>query len=219
MIKVLLFDAANTLIFKPDLLIRIATVLEKHQHLVDVNTLRSKHKLVSEIINFPDRTDRNFYEHFNTELILSLGILPNKEILDDVFTACSYLPWEPFEDCKSLNELSLPKCVLSNFNSGLNELMDKLIPDCFTHYIVSESVGCRKPDIEFYNLATQKLGVEPHEIVYFGDSLKLDVMPAQKCGMNAILIDRFNEFTNFKNRISTFEQIPGVIDKLNKQSS
>ncbi|MCD6068723.1 MAG: hypothetical protein K0S33_3549 [Bacteroidetes bacterium] len=219
MIKALLFDAANTLIYKPDLLDRIDTVLKKHGYEVNKELLRSRHKLVSEIIHFPDRTDSSFYEHFNSELLLSLGILPDKHLLDDVFSACTYLPWHLFEDCKELNALALPKYVLSNFNTGLDELMNRLMPGCFEGYIVSEKEGCRKPDTRFYELAIQKLGVKPGEIAYVGDSLKLDIIPARKCGMNAILIDRFGDFSNFEHRMNSFGQMQGIIDTLNKQSA
>lgn len=202
--KLLLVDAANTIIHKPELWNRIINVLSQHDIHVDEKILKTHHKLLSEIIHFPDRTDANFYKNFNSELLLSLGILPNETLLDDIYSACTYLPWNSFSDTDILKDLPIKKAVLSNFKTSLNETLDPLFGDTFDFVITSESKGVAKPDIAFYKAIFDYTDALPEEILYIGDSLKLDVIPAQSLGIHSMLIDREDIYKYCKNRILSF---------------
>ena len=206
--KVVLFDAANTLIYKPQLFEKLNSVLLSHHYNIPLDTLKGQHKLLSEIINFPDKTSKSFYQEFNAELLISLGIIPTEVLLDDIFTACTFLDWKAFDDTKFVADLSQIKAVLSNFNSKLDTILEGLIGEnIFSEIIISEMENVRKPSIDFYELAVEKLQVAPNEILYIGDSLKLDIIPAQKVGMRTLLIDREQHFPFAKNRINSFEEI------------
>ncbi len=206
--KILLLDAANTIIHKPNLWVKIIEVFNQHHLQINLEKLKYHHKLISEIINFPDRTDEEFYNYFNSELLISLGVLPNNDILKDLFSSCSYLPWEVFEDVKELNKLDIPKVVLSNFNNTLENLLTKLIGDnIFTDIIVSEKESIRKPSIDFYKMVLKRHCVQPSEILYIGDSIKLDIIPATKIGFNSLLIDRDDFYPNVKNKIRNFGDV------------
>ncbi len=206
--RIILFDAANTLIYKPTLYYKIQSVLAKYSYEIEEEKLQYHHKLLSEIINFPDRTSKEFYKDFNTELLLSLGIIPSEEILNEIFTACSYLEWKAFDDLFILHELPVKKAVLSNFNSNLGNILERLVgKNIFSEIIISENENFRKPSLEFYELALKKLNVDPEEVLYIGDSLKLDIIPAKKLGFKTLLIDRQNIFSNFTDRISNMKDI------------
>lgn len=210
--KVLLFDAANTLIYKPSLWVRIQEVLTKHQYTIDDKELKLKHKLISEIINFPDRTSKEFYADFNSELLLSLGIIPTDELQEDLFNNCTYQPWQAFEDCKFLSELNITKAIVSNFNSSLFDLIGDLIgKDVFDEIIISENEKKRKPSLAFYQIAIEKLGVNPEDILYIGDSLKLDIIPAKNLGINTLLIDRDSVYQYPLEKISSFEELKNYL--------
>lgn len=45
-----------------------------------------------------------------------------------------------------------------------------------------------KPDPAVFMYALQQLGIAPHEALYIGDNLKRDYLPAEKVGMNPLLI-------------------------------
>src|SRR3954471_5882027 len=94
--KYILFDAANTLIHKPAVWEKMPAVLERHGITIAIDKLKYNHKLLSEIIDFPDRTSCEFYTEFNRQLLLSLGIIPTPALLDELFSACKGLPWEKF---------------------------------------------------------------------------------------------------------------------------
>lgn len=205
--KLLLVDAANTIIHKPELWQRILNVLNLHGYTVEEKLLKYHHKLLSEIIHFPDRTDKQFYQIFNSELLLSLGIVPDEHLLDDIYSACTYLPWNSFSDTDILKDLPIKKAVLSNFKTSLNETLDPLFGDTFDFIITSESKGVAKPDIAFYKTIFEYTDISPEEILYIGDSLKLDVIPAQSLGIHSMLIDRENIYKYCKNRILSFHDL------------
>ena len=210
--KYLLFDAANTLIYKPNLWERILKVLQDNGYKINETELKLRHKLLSEIINFPDTTSRDFYEEFNSELLMALGIIPNKNLLKELFEACSYLPWKAFDDCEEIKKLNIKKAVVSNFNSSLQEKLEGLIGEnIFDEYIVSEKENLRKPSLEFYTRALEKLNAEAGEIIYIGDSLKLDIIPAKKLGIKALLIDRDDIYPSAKDRITNFSEIKNYL--------
>jgi putative hydrolase of the HAD superfamily len=210
--RYLLFDAANTLIHKPALWDNMGNVLKKHGHQIEKVTLQQQHKTISEIIRSPDWTDAAFYHNFNSELLYALGILPTKELLNDIFLACKNLPWEVYEDTAVLKALDTPKAILSNFNNTLTAKINEWLPGVFTHVFTSDELQSAKPDIVFYKKAIELLGVPAHDILYIGDSLKLDIAPATAAGMNAWLIDRQNSFPSFPKRLQSLNQIHDILN-------
>lgn len=210
-IKYLLFDVSGTLLHKPSLFEVLWKVLKEHGCEVEKSELMHKHKLISEIIHFPDKTSESFYKMFNAELLYSIGILPNELLLEDIFNACTYLPWEKYEDTTVLNQINLPMGIISNFNSSLKEKLNHFFGDIFETIIVSEEVGIAKPSLAFYKKAIEKISVSPENILYIGDSLKLDVEPAITLGMNTLLIDRGTNWPNSKYAIKDLNQILNYI--------
>lgn len=190
MVKAVFFDVANTLLDKPDLYSKIEAVLLQYGNTVDRELLIQRHRLLSEIIAFPDRTSARFYQTFNSELLLMLGILPEEKLVNDIFEACRYLPWSAFQDVACLKELPLPKGVISNWDKTLYEKLNELIDVSFDWVLGSENVGVRKPDIGFYKNMLELTGYQASEVLYIGDSIKLDIQPARKLGIRAVLIDR-----------------------------
>ncbi len=208
---IILFDAANTLIHKPLLFRKVEEVLNEFGYKVEREVLRRNHKFVSELIIFPDRTSKEFYMTFNKEWLNSLGLIPTKVMLDAVFSACSYLPWEKFDDTDMLEKLDTQFAVLSNFHGGLNSILEQQFGALFQELLVSENENVRKPNIEFYKRAMSKLKVKPEDILYIGDSIKLDLEPALKVGMNAYLIDRYNDYPYCKKRLSSLHELKELL--------
>lgn len=206
-IKYIYFDVAGTLLHKPVFYTTVLSVLKEAGYGTTLQDLKLKHKILSETIHFPDRTDRDFYKMFNTELLFSLGILPDDALLTKVFESCTYLPWEKFDDTTILSELSLPLGVASNFNSTLKEKLNGFFGPIFTDVLVSEEVGVAKPSLEFYKKAIEASGVSPENILYIGDSPKLDVMPAIALSMKPLLIDRDGIFRDSPYRLESMNDI------------
>ena len=208
MIEYILFDAANTLIHKPDLWNKMDEVLKNHGFKVNQKELKLKHKLLSEFIKFPDVTSELFYNKFNTELLNSLGIVENEELLLDIFNNCTYLPWKAFHDTKFINNYNCEIGVLSNFNMKLNSILEQELPYLkFKNIFISEEEKVSKPNLKFFEIAIKKIGIAPEKILYIGDSLKLDIIPALKMGLQVKLIDREETYKSSKYCLNSFENI------------
>lgn len=81
------------------------------------------------------------------------------------------------------------------FSLGLltngNSYPDKLgLAERFEFIVVAQDHDVWKPDPEFYELAIQRAGVAPEEILHVGDRLDNDVLPARRAGMNVVWLNR-----------------------------
>ena len=57
----------------------------------------------------------------------------------------------------------------------------------FTHVVESSKVGCRKPEVRFYELACDVTGVPPAACVFL-DDLGINLKPARAMGMTTIKV-------------------------------
>jgi putative hydrolase of the HAD superfamily len=213
MIKYILFDVSGTLLYKPDVINNIYTILNSNGINVNLKTLIYNHKVLTETIIFPDRTNKSFYNNFNAQLIYSIGAIPNNHLLEQIYKECTYKPWVKFEDTDILSELNLPLGILSNFNSTLEDKLFLFFDNIFKHVLVSEVLKVAKPDIKFFEKALEIINLNPDEILYIGDSVKLDIEPAKKVGFNTLLIDRdcFYSKSSGINIINNLSQIKDFI--------
>ena len=209
----ILFDVAGTLLYKPSFFDKILIILKDNGYEIKKEDFILKHKLLSETIKFPDRTDKEFYNFFNEELLYSLGVLPNNTLLNKIFTNCSYLPWEKFDDTEVLEKIKQPIGIISNFNNTLRSKLDASFDISFRNIIVSEEIGISKPDIEFYKRALEIIDVDPKKILYIGDSVKLDLYPATLCGIDTLVIDRDDFYPSLETKISKLEHIIEYINE------
>lgn len=203
----ILFDVAGTLLHKPSFFDEILVILKANGYKITKEEFILKHKLLSETIKFPDRTDKEFYNFFNEELLYSLGVLPNSTFLDKIFTNCSYLPWEKYEDTLVLGKIKQPIGIISNFNNTLRNKLDASFDISFCDIIVSEEIGISKPDVEFYKRALEIIDVDANKILYIGDSVKLDLHPATLCGIDTLIIDRDDFYPSLGAKISNLNHI------------
>jgi len=207
-IRALFLDVANTLLHKPQLYPEIHRILSKFGHQVPLSSIIYHHRIISEIIVFPDKTSHEFYFEFNSHLLRSFGIIPSIEITDELFNACSYLPWKAFDDVSHLKSISLPIGILSNWDDSLRTHLSKVI-DIEPKWILgSKEFKIRKPSLDFFKLAVNVSTFKFEEVAYVGDSLRLDIEPALKLGLAAFLIDRDNLFpTATVNKIKHFGEL------------
>ncbi len=206
--KYLFFDVANTLLHKPLLIPRICETLEQFAIKVDPALVKERHKLVSEIIPFPAKTSQEFYRTFNAEVLLALGIIPTGELLDAIFKNCTYLEWARFDDTGILDAIPVPLGIISNWDRTISEKLSSFFTVAFCSITASAEKGCAKPDPALYQHVLDSLDCRPDEILYVGDSIKLDIIPATALGINAILIDRDNMYPWFNGaRITSLHQL------------
>jgi putative hydrolase of the HAD superfamily len=63
----------------------------------------------------------------------------------------------------------------------------RAVLELFTVVVESSKVGCRKPDPRFFEIACDRLGIEPSEAVFL-DDLGINLKPARAMGMTTIKV-------------------------------
>lgn len=95
-------------------------------------------------------------------------------------------------DCLPLVEQLSEKyeCALvSNFYGNLSAvLQDFGMGRCFRTVIDSAVEGVRKPDPAIFQLAIDRMGLRPEDVIVIGDSYQKDILPARSLGCQAIWI-------------------------------
>jgi FMN phosphatase YigB (HAD superfamily) len=210
--RAIFFDVAHTLLEKPAVMPSLVQALQRHGVHVPRDELQARHRLLMEAIIFPDRTSREFYADFNAALLRSIGALPTPALLDDMFSSCSYLPWAPFADASALERLPLPLGILSNWDDSLPQKLGEHFKVRFEWILGSAAQGVRKPSADFYRLVLEHTGLDAGDIVYVGDSMRLDIEPALNLGFRAVLLDRENLFPHSSlTRITALDQLEAVL--------
>ncbi|MBN2155120.1 MAG: HAD-IA family hydrolase [Candidatus Lokiarchaeota archaeon] len=66
--------------------------------------------------------------------------------------------------------------------------------DCF----ISEEVGWKKPNPEFYRFCLKYLNIPANESMYIGDRVDHDIIPSQQIGMKTVLVHRGGKYDPYK---------------------
>lgn len=211
--RYIFFDVANTLIYKPHLFEVITKTLKDFGVEAEEEIILKNHKILSEIILSPQKTSHDFYQRFNSQLLYILGIIPTPKILDAIYQNCVNLAWEKFEDTEALKELGVDLGVISNWDESLPEKLEKIFDFKFKNIIYSSAIGVEKPNLEIFTKACLESKIPANEILYIGDSIKLDMEPASKVGFKNVLIDRNGIYPYFKGiKISSLNQLKAILN-------
>jgi putative hydrolase of the HAD superfamily len=99
--------------------------------------------------------------------------------------------WVLYDDVlptlERLREQGLIIGLISNISmdrAGLERYLD------FT--ITAKDVGAGKPEAVIFSTALKKADLAASEVIYVGDQYQIDVLGANRAGIKAILIDRYN---------------------------
>jgi REG-2-like HAD superfamily hydrolase len=119
--------------------------------------------------------------------------------LGEVFLLVS--SWHVFPDAvPALDELrarGLTVGAVSNWIWHLPELLHSLeLVSHFDFIAVSSRIGYEKPHAEIFRHALGEANVAPEEAIHVGDHLDADVAGARSAGIDAVLIDRRDRFTD-----------------------
>jgi HAD superfamily hydrolase (TIGR01549 family) len=96
----------------------------------------------------------------------------------------------PFADVLPTLSRLAGQVALGSVSNGVADLETIGLAHYFQASVAAHSFGCAKPDPAIFHAACDALGVAPHEAVYVGDDLFIDVEGAQKAGMRAAWMNR-----------------------------
>lgn len=206
------FDVANTLLHKPDVFTNIQSVLKSHDIEISLDHINKTHKALSEVLKFPDKTSKDWYKVFNRELLFALGVIPSDELVVEVFEACTYNKWLPFEDSSVLYDFTGDLGVISNWDGTLRDKLKEFFTIDFKVVIGSKEFGLSKPNPKIFEEAIKQSGKPAQELVYIGDSIKLDMVESLNQGFRSILIDRDNVYPYYNGeRVQSLHELKNLL--------
>lgn len=91
---------------------------------------------------------------------------------------------------------------------------DTAFAPLFDVAVFSCSVGLMKPDLRIYQIATEKLAVEPQSCLYIGDGTNQELTGAAQIGMHPVLIRAFDKASDNPYRTNVEEWDGPVISSL-----
>jgi HAD superfamily hydrolase (TIGR01549 family) len=106
--------------------------------------------------------------------------------LDRLSRKAYFMP-HAHEVIESLASRHVALCLVTNGISRVQRgrIASAGIAALFTAIVISEEVGCAKPDLRYFQLAVKAIGREPHELLCVGDSPSADVAGARAAGIDA----------------------------------
>lgn len=94
------------------------------------------------------------------------------------------------------------------------------ILDFFPLRMYSCQFDFRKPDHRIFQLAAERIGESPENILFVGDRIDKDIKPALKLGMHAVLKTAYTNNGKFPPdaacKINQISELPALIDKINE---
>lgn len=108
----------------------------------------------------------------------------------------------------TLKAAGLRLAVISNWDISLHKTLRAFgLYDYFEVVIASMEEGVEKPDPRIFQIAFDRLGLTPEEVVHVGDNPQDDLMGAKAVGMAAYVIDRSNGYSSSVH-LSTLTDLP-----------
>lgn len=132
-------------------------------------------------------------------LFKELG-LPQGPITDELndFLSARYLTGlRLYEDCAVIEKLHAYHVgIITNgahdehTDSQLSKVQHLGLSDRIQSLTISDELGVRKPNLEIFKVACERASVLPEEAMFIGDSVRNDIVGANRAGMTSVHINR-----------------------------
>lgn len=148
-------------------------------------------------------------EHTRIKLAAQISTDCTKSLMNpraDAIGVISYLKLEGYKIA-----------LISNCSPEVpNIWKDTTFAPLFDVAVFSCSVGLMKPDLQIYQIATEKLAVEPQSCLYIGDGTNQELTGASQTGMHPVLIRASDEANGNPYRTNVDEWDGPVISSLSE---
>jgi HAD superfamily hydrolase (TIGR01549 family) len=201
MIKAVLFDLGNTLVYShPEVIFQ--RILAEH------GVTRSLDQVTSALIRGTAEFDikkheglsaHEFYTRWNIVQLKHLGLKgPKARRLAGTIDSqwWKYAEFHLYPDVReTLLKLKRMRLKLGLITGGYEEDIEMIIPkmglaELFDVKVGMNTTGKRKPNPKAFKYALKQLKLEPNEAIFIGDNLEADYEGAEKVGMIPVLIMR-----------------------------
>ena len=233
MIEAIFFDLDNTLINyrKANRIAESAFYLEIKDQLREV----SQEELTKKRISFASRTFNDFLKGritFEDRIIISMrdtfdfyNIDYDEEKLREVYSKLNKLyevNQELFDDvipCLDyLKDQKIPLGIITNGNSldQRKKIKQFKLDYYFPAIFISGDFNTAKPDLNFFKICQDQIGIAANNLLYIGDIVEMDILPALKLGINAVWINRSQRKTKHDIfSIHSLNEVPKLLTKFN----
>ena len=147
-----------------------------------------------------DERARSFWASYYIQAMRETGVDLPKETLQSAADALydwyqepeQWLPYpESLETLSRADEQGLSQGIISDWGTDLVPILHAHeITQHLDFVIASAAVGAAKPHPDIFRYALVRARLQPHEVLYVGDSYISDVLGARTAGIAAVLIDR-----------------------------
>lgn len=208
MIKAIIFDCWNTLFYtnlEPHPFKEFAEKIEKDIHNYDFLKIFEKHFML-ERHNKIEVPIKQILSELDIEASDKL-VKELKKIYMKAFEYQEAFP-ETLNILKKLKKRYRLGLITNTEHRGLGILEKKFkIKEIFDVVLASYEMMMMKPNPKVFKLMLKKLDIKKDEAIMVGDSLRDDAEAAEINGIKGILIDRRNRYPNYKNRITSLEEV------------
>jgi 2-haloacid dehalogenase len=125
-----------------------------------------------------------------SDLVRELGVSGDPQLISNAYLArlgskAYFLP-----HARGVVEELSRRAALCLVTNGISQVQrDRLalsgIAPCFTAILISEELGCAKPDLRFFQAACKALQMPPSELLCVGDNPNSDIAGAHSAGIDA----------------------------------
>jgi len=208
MLKAVFFDVGNTLLYPyPSVPEVVRQVLAEVGHVRDVSTIDAYMPMLDEYYEDRYREDDTFWRSEDETLGVWVGMYSLLCRKLDIHADAEDIArrvyhefgrperWRAYDDvCPAFERLAargIRLGLISNWDGRLTGLMRGLgFEQLLDAVISSAEVGLHKPDPRIFELACERVGVDPSEAAHVGDHQYADIIGAEAVGMTPVLIDR-----------------------------
>jgi putative hydrolase of the HAD superfamily len=220
-VKAVLFDMGGTLVHvesAPEIFCKILRVHGAEHSITEISAAWEKawkQLGVEKMAEFGTR----FWVEFNLLFLENLGI---KEYALSLAEAIDREWWEHANFSlypevlfvlEKLKERGLKVGIVTNsLQADVEKVLAKLGLEGFFDVEVSvDAAGKAKPAKEIFTYAVKKLGLNPKDVLFVGDDLKIDYEGAEKAGLRAIAIDREDKLTCNIAKIRNLQDLLSIV--------
>lgn len=169
-------------------------------------------------------------------LLQTVGTREGVQLSTEQWEQFAWLWYEPLGRCASiepdlvetlgrLKRMGLKLGIVSNTfvnRASLERHLRELgLLDFFPLRLYSYEFHCRKPSVEIFRIAAERIGETARNIVFVGDRIDNDVEPALASGMKAVLKEaRTNQGKKTPPgacRVQRLAELPSLIEKINAE--
>ena len=208
-IETLLLDAGGVLVV-PNWA-RVRDTLQRHGVDASVDALRAAEPAVKfaidTFVGVSTSSDAKRWGDYLEGVLTTAGVPLSDQTLEALREIRAYhaannlweeVPEDVVPALERIRRLGLTVAVASNANGTVQRAFDRLgLSSYFNVVCDSHFEGVEKPQRRFFEIVLERCGGTPNTTLHVGDLYHVDIVGARNSGLNAILLDRHDQYAGF----------------------